>query len=109
MTNLERSKTLQQHFLHAWFAYIAHTFFLFTTQKQYWWGANTEALHQQLLQLITITQELWIIEVKLFISKKIQIFEVIEKKVRWKCKLQKKSMQIVSQQGIKGPDTMGNL
>jgi len=35
MTNIERSKTLSQHFLlfYAWFVYIAHTFF--TTQKQY--------------------------------------------------------------------------
>jgi len=31
-------------------------FFLFTTQKQFWWDANTETMHQQLLQLVSITQ-----------------------------------------------------
>ena len=37
---------------------------IFTTQKQYWWDANTETIHQQLLHLVSIIQERWIIEEK---------------------------------------------
>ena len=37
---------------------------LFPAQRHYWWDAYTKATHQQLLQLVTVIQELWIIEEK---------------------------------------------
>jgi len=86
-----------------------HTGFIFATQKQYWWDANTETMRQQLLQLVSIIQECWIIEEKWRFVKSIRHLKRTDKKVRWRCASHKKSIQIVSKQGIKGPDTMGNL
>ena len=37
---------------------------LIPAQRHYWWDAYTKATHQQLLQLVTVIQELWIIEEK---------------------------------------------
>jgi len=34
---------------------------IFTTQKQYWWDANTKTIHGQLLHLVSTIQERWII------------------------------------------------
>jgi len=34
-----------------------HTEGFFAMQKQHWWDANTETMHQQLLQLIAAVQE----------------------------------------------------
>jgi len=80
-----------------------------TTQKQYWWDANTETIHQQLLHLFSIMQERWIIEVKWRLVKSIRHLKRSNKKVGWRRVSYTKSIQIVSQHGIKGPDTMANL
>jgi len=36
----------------------------FTAQKKYWWDANTETTHEQLLHSVSTIQECWIIEEK---------------------------------------------
>jgi len=58
-TNIERTKTLQLHFLLFVCLVRIHSphIFSFTTQKQCWWGAITETTHQQLLRLFSIMQE----------------------------------------------------
>jgi len=43
--------------------YTLHTNLFFTTQKR-WWDANPETIHQQLLPLVSIMQECWVIEEK---------------------------------------------
>jgi len=92
--------------LYAWFVHIADTFV--TTQKQYWWDVNFETMHQQLFQIVTI-MERWIIDEKWRFVKSIKHLKRSDKKVRWRCAAHTKSIQIVSQEGIKGPDTMANL
>jgi len=57
----------------------------FTTQKQCWWDANTETMHQKLLQLVVIKQERWKIEEKWRFVKCIRHFKQSDKKVRWRC------------------------
>jgi len=44
----ERFTSYSSYFLCAWFVHVAHRIFV-ATQKQYWWHANTETMHQQLL------------------------------------------------------------
>jgi len=80
----------------------------FTTQKQYWWDANSETIHGQLLHLFSI-QECWIIEEKWRFVKSIRHLKRSNIKVGWRCPSYKKSIQVVSQHGIKGRDTMDNL
>jgi len=63
-------------------------------------------MHQQLLQLVSIIQELWIIEEKLWFVESIRHLKRTNEKVGWRCASYKKSIEIVSQQGIKCPDTM---
>jgi len=82
---------------------------IFTTQKQYWWESNTETIHGQLLHLVSTIQERWIIEEKWRFVKSIRHLKHSNKKVGWRCVSYKKSIQVVSQHGIKGPDTMANL
>ena len=76
--------------------YTLHAHF-FTTQNIYWWDANTETIHQQLLHLVFIMQECWIIEEKWRFVKSIRHLKRSNKKVRWRCASYKKSIQIVSQ------------
>jgi len=86
-TNIvERSKTFNSssYFLCAWFVYIAHTFFSFYWWER-WWDANAETMHQQLLQLVSIIQELWITEEKLRFVKSIRHLKRTNKKVGWRC------------------------
>jgi len=44
------------YLFYAWCVHSVYIFF--TTQKQYWWDANTETIHGQLLHLFL--QECWI-------------------------------------------------
>ena len=67
----------------------------FTTQKQYWWDANSETIHGQLLHLFSI-QECWIIEEKWRFVKSIRHLKRLNKKVGWRCASYKKSIQVVS-------------
>jgi len=67
----------------------------FTAQKQYWWDANSETIHEQLLHLFSI-QECWIIEEKWRFVKSIRHLKRSNKKVGWKCASYKKSIQVVS-------------
>ena len=80
-----------------------------TTQKQNWWDANTETTHEQLLHSVSTIQEPWIIEEKWRFVKSIRHLKRSNKKVGWRCASYKKSIQFVSQHGIKGPDTMACL
>jgi len=82
---------------------------IFTTQKQYWWDANTETTHEQLLHSVSAIQERWIIEEKWRFVKSIRHLKRSNKKVGWRCASYKKLIQVVSQHSIKGPDTMANL
>jgi len=68
---------------------------IFTTQKQYWWDANSETIHGQLLHLASI-QECWIIEEKWRFVKSIRHLKRSNKKVGWRCASYKKSIQVVS-------------
>ena len=68
---------------------------IFATQKQYWWDANSETIHGQLLHLVSI-QESWIIEEKWRFVKSIRHFKRSNKKVGWRCASYKKSIQVVS-------------
>jgi len=70
---------------------------------------RSNAPYQQLLRLVSIMQELWIIEEKWRFVESIRHLRQHNKKVGWRCALYKKSIQIVSQQGIKCPDTMVDL
>ena len=67
----------------------------FTTQKQYWWDANSETIHGQLLHLVSI-QVCWIIEEKWRFVKSIRHLKRSNKKVGWRCASHKKSIQVVS-------------
>ena len=67
----------------------------FTTQKQYWWEANSETIHRQLLHLFSI-QECWIIEEKWRFVKSIRHLKRSNKKVGWRWASYKKSIQLVS-------------
>jgi len=88
--------------------HCTHIFFFSLHKKQYW-DANTETMHQQLLQLVSSIQELWIIEEKWRFVKSIRRLKWTNEKVGWRCASYKKSIQIVSQQGNKCPDTIVNL
>ena len=68
---------------------------IFATQKQYWWDANSETIHGQLLHLASI-QECWIIEEKWRFVKSIRHLKRSNKKVGWRCASYKKSIQVVS-------------
>ena len=109
MSNLERSKTLFQHFLLFLCLVCTQCPHIFATQKQNWWDANTETTHEQLLHSVSTIQECWIIEEKWRFAKSIRHSKRSNKKVGWRCASYKKSIQVVSQHGIKGPDTMANL
>jgi len=57
----------------------------FTIQKQYyWWDANSETIHGQLLRLFSI-QECWIVEEKWRFVKSIRHLKRLNKKVGWRC------------------------
>ena len=71
------------------------------TQRQHCWDACTKTMQQQLLQLVTIIQERWIIMEKWIFVKSIRQLEWSDKKVRWRCTLLNKTIQIISKQGIK--------
>jgi len=68
-----------------------------------------QKIHQQLLHLVSIIQEHWITAEKWRFVKSIRHFKRTNEKVEWRCTSYKKSIQIVSQEGIKGPETMANL
>ena len=68
---------------------------IFAMQKQYWWDANSETIHGQLLHLASI-QEGWIIEEKWRFVKSIRHLKRSNKKVGWRCASYKKSIQVVS-------------
>ena len=76
---------------------------IFTTQKQYWWDANSENNSR------TTTAFGLIIEEKGRFVKSIRHLKRSNNKVGWRCASYKKSIQVVSLHGIKGPDTMANL
>jgi len=57
---------------------------IFATQKQYWWDANSETIHEQLLHLVSI-QECWIIEEKWRFVKSIRHLKRSYKKIGWRC------------------------
>ena len=88
--------------------YKWHTHF-FTAQKHYWLDANTEPMHLQLLQLVAVVQERWIIEEKRRFVKSIRHLKGKDNIVRWRWASYKNLIHIVSQQGIKGLDTTANL
>ena len=85
-----------------------HSPHIFATQKQHWWDANSKTIYRQLLHLAFI-RECWIIEEKWRFVKSIRHLKQSNKKVGWRCASYKKSIQVVSSHGIKGPDTMANL
>ena len=107
VSSLERSKTFPStSYFFMLGVYTVSTYF--TTQKQYWWDANSEKIHGQLLHLFSI-QECCIIEEKWTFVKSIRYMKRSNNKVGWRCASYKKSIQVVSLHGIKGPDTMANL
>ena len=57
---------------------------IFATQKQYWWDANSETIHRQLLHFFSI-QECWIIEEKWRFVESIRHLKRSNKKVGWRC------------------------
>ena len=69
---------------------------IFTTQKQYWWDANSETIHGQLLHSVSTIQEHWTIEEKWRFVKSIKHLKRSNKKVGWRCASYKKSIQVVS-------------
>ena len=90
---------------------------LVATLRQYWYNTNTQPTHQQLLQLVTVIQERYIVEEKLRFVKRIRPLKWSNKKIRWRCTSfslavifiirctsLNKTMHIVSKQGIKGAD-----
>ena len=85
---------LSQRFL-LFYAWCGHSVHIFTTQKQYWWDANSETIHRQLLHFFAI-QECWIIEKKWRFVKSIRHLKRSNKKVGWRCASYKKSIQVVS-------------
>ena len=80
------------------------TFFCYTKAMAYWWDADTETIHGQLLHLVSTIQERWIIEEQWRVVKSIRHLKRSNKKVGWRCASHKKSIQVVSQlqYGIKG-------
>ena len=94
------------YFFYAWCVQCPN---IFTKQKQNWWDAHRETTHEQLLHSASTIQERWIIEEKWRFAKSIRHLKRSNKKVGWRCASYKKSIQVVSQHGIKGPDAMANL
>jgi len=66
-------------------------------------------MHQQLLQLVTVIQERYILEGNLRFVKSIRHLKRLDKRLDEGAQRLKKTIEIVSQQGIKDPYTMVNL
>jgi len=79
------------YLLYAWAVGYRPTLHIhfFTTQKQYWWDAIIETIHQQLLQLVSIRKN------EDLQKASDNLNEWKSEKVRWRYASHKKSIQIV--------------
>jgi len=77
---------------------------------RYYWGKSvTKTKHQQLLQLVTVIADCWILEKKYIIVKSVRPFKVIGRKIWRRFTLMNETILIISKPGINDPELIFSL